>query len=123
MTGIGEVEKAVWRYLDALHDGNVEELAKAFAPESALYATADGNANAVAIEPWLDRVRNRKSARDSGFEPSNQIHSIEIVGTMAMAKVSSAFPPMKFTDFLSLVHTDDGWRIVAKTYFAETQPT
>jgi len=41
------------------------------------------------------------------------------VGDMAMAKVSSAFPPKQFTDYLSLVRTKDGWRIVAKTYHAQ----
>ena len=115
---IADVEAAVWAYLNALHDGDAEGLARAFAPTSALYASADGAATALAIEPWLDRVRNRKSARDSGHEAANRIHSIEVVGDMAMAKVSSAFPPKQFTDFLSLVRTDAGWRIVAKTYHA-----
>lgn len=119
---IAEVEIAVWAYLNALHDGNVEGLARAFAPTSALYASADGAAMALAIEPWLDRVRNRKSARDSGYEARNQIHSIEVVGGMAMAKVSSEFPPKRFTDFLSLVRTNEGWRIAAKTYDAEDVP-
>lgn len=113
---IAEVETAVWAYLDALHDGDAGRLERAFAPTSALYASAEGSATALAIEPWLDRVRNRKSARDSGFEAQNRIHSIEVVGDMAMAKVSSSFPPKKFTDFLSLVRTNSGWRIVAKTY-------
>jgi len=119
---IAEVESAVWAYLNALHDGDVEGLARVFAPTSALYASVDGGAMALAIEPWLDRVRNRKSARDSGYDARNRIHSIEVVGDMAMAKVSSAFPPKLFTDFLSLVHTNQGWRITAKTYHAEDVP-
>lgn len=116
---IAEVESAVWLYLDALHGGDVEGLARVFAPTSALYASADGAPMALAIGPWLDRVRSRKSARDSGYEARNEIHSIEVVGDMAMAKVSSVFPPKRFTDFLSLVRTGDGWRIVAKTYYAQ----
>ncbi|MBL8584694.1 MAG: nuclear transport factor 2 family protein [Rhizobiaceae bacterium] len=116
---IAAVEAAVWDYLEALHEGDVERLARVFAPASALHASTDGAATAIAIEPWLDRVRNRKSAKDSGFEPQNRIHAIEVVGDMAMAKVSSAFPPKQFTDFLSLVRTKDGWRIAAKTYFAQ----
>jgi hypothetical protein len=116
---IAQVESAVWLYLNALHDGNADGLAQVFAPTSALYASADGAAAALAIEPWLDRVRHRKSARDSGYEARNQIHSIEVVGDMAMAKVSSAFPPKQFTDFLSLVRTKAGWRIAAKTFHAE----
>lgn len=116
---IADVEATVWSYLNALHDGDADGLARAFAPNSALYASAGGAATALAIEPWLDRVRNRKSARDSGHEAQNRIHSIEVVGDMAMAKVSSEFPPKRFADFLSLVRTSSGWRIVAKTYHAE----
>ena len=115
---IADVEAVVWLYLEALHAGDVAGLAKAFAPGSALYASADGQATALAIEPWLERVRNRKSAKDSGFESRNAILSIEVEGSMAMAKVTSAFPPKSFVDYLSLVKTEAGWRIVAKTYHA-----
>ena len=116
---ISQVQDALWIYLEALHNGDVDGLARAFAPASALYASADGEATALPIEPWLDRVRNRKSAKDSGYDAQNRILSIEVVGDMAMAKVSSAFPPKHFTDFLSLVRTKDGWRIVSKTYHAQ----
>lgn len=115
---IADVEAVVWLYLDALHAGDVAGLGKAFAPGSSLYASVDGEASALALEPWLERVRNRKSAKDSGFESANAILSIAVEGSMAMAKVTSAFPPKRFIDFLSLVKTNGGWRIVAKTYHA-----
>lgn len=118
MSDLAEVESAVWTYLNALHGGDVEGLARVFAPASALYASTDGAATALAIDQWLDLVRNRKSARDSGYEARNQVHSIEVFGDVAVARVSSAFPPKQFTDFLSFVRTSDGWRIVAKTYQA-----
>lgn len=117
-TDIADVHEAVQAYLDALHDGNADALARIFAPGSALHASAEGKAASLPLDPWLERVRGRTSARDSGHAPENRIHSIEVVDDMAMAKVSSAFRPKRFTDFLSLVRTDDGWRIVAKTYQA-----
>lgn len=115
---IADVEAVVWLYLEALHAGDVPGLANTFAPGAALYASVDGQATTLALEPWLERVRNRKSAKDSGFESSNAILSIAVEGSMAMAKVTSAFPPKRFVDYLSLVKVDAGWRIVAKTYHA-----
>lgn len=115
---IADIETVVWLYLEALHAGDVVGLAKAFAPGSALYASTDGEASSLALEPWLERVRNRKSAKDSGFESHNAVLSIEVESSMAMAKVTSAFPPKRFVDYLSLVKTDAGWRIAAKTYHA-----
>ena len=122
MSDIAEVETIARIYLEALHDGDADGLARVFAPSSALYASIGGSATALGIEAWLDRVRNRKSARASGHEARNAIHAIEVVGDMALVKVSSAFPPNRFTDFLSLVRTADGWRIVAKTYHVEAAP-
>lgn len=119
---ISDVEAVVRLYLDALHEGDTDMLGRVFAPESALYASVDGEPMALPVGQWLDRVRNRKSARDSGFESRNAILSIETEGDMAMAKVTSAFPPKRFVDYLSLVRTTDGWRIVAKTYHAEDVP-
>lgn len=118
-SNIAEVEAVVRLYLEALHEGDVDTLGRVFAPDSALYASADGEATTLAIRPWLDRVRNRKSARDSGFESRNRVLSIETEGDMAMAKVTSAFPPKRFVDYLSLIRTTGGWRIAAKTYHAE----
>jgi ketosteroid isomerase-like protein len=119
---IAEVEAVVWAYLQALHDGDVAGLRKAFAEGAALYSSIDGRPAILGIQPWLERVEGRKSARDSGYESANRVLSIEVVGDMASAKVTSAFPPKRFVDFLSLVRTASGWRIVAKTYFAEEIP-
>ena len=118
-SAVAEVEAVLWLYLEALHHGDVDVLAKVFAPGSALHAASDGKATTIALEPWLERVRNRKSAHASGFESRNHVLSIEVESSMAMAKVTSAFPPKSFVDYLSLVRTDEGWRIVAKTYHAE----
>ncbi|MCG8274569.1 nuclear transport factor 2 family protein [Aquamicrobium sp. NLF2-7] len=119
---IAEVEAVVWRYLHALHVGDVDALRQAFAPGSALYAAINGEATALAVEPWLERVQNRKSPEASGFKSQNRILSIEVEGDMAMAKVTSAFPPKRFVDYLSLVRTVSAWRIAAKTYHAEDIP-
>lgn len=119
---IAEVEAVVRGYLDALHEGDVDGLGKAFAAGSALYASIDGQVSVLAVEPWLERVRNRKSAKDSGFDSQNFVLSIELEQSMAVAKVTSAFPPKRFIDYLSLVRTASGWRIVAKTYHAEDIP-
>lgn len=115
---IAAVEAVLWLYLDALHEGNVDGLAQAFAPGSALYASTNGEVSIIALESWLERVRNRKSPKDSGHESRNDIFSIEVEGDMALAKVTSTFPPKRFIDFLSLVRTNAGWKIVAKTYHA-----
>lgn len=119
---INAIEAVVRRYLEALYAGDVGVLGEVFAPNAALYAVADGEATSIALAPWLDRVKNRVSAKAQGFDSGNAILSIETEGSMALAKVTSAFPPKRFVDYLSLVETGTGWRIVAKTYHAEDVP-
>jgi len=77
---IAGVESAVWLYLNGLHDGDVEGLARVLAPTSALYASADGAPMALAIQPLArprpePQVRPRQRIR--GAQPD---HSIAVVG-------------------------------------------
>ena len=39
----------------------------------------------------------------------------------AFAKVECALPPRFFVDYLTLLKTKDGWRIVAKAFKTETK--
>ena len=39
----------------------------------------------------------------------------------AFAKVECALPPRFFVDYLTLLKTKDGWRIVAKAFKTETR--
>lgn len=114
---IAAVEAVAMAYLDALYAGDADRLAAIFLPQSSLFArAADGTPAVLGRDAWLDIVRGRQSARDAGHRNTNQVFSVEVIGTMALARVTASHPPNRFDDFLSLVKTADGWRIVAKTY-------
>jgi hypothetical protein len=114
---IAAVEATAWAYLDALYDGDADRLGKLFLPESGLFTgTADGQAAVVPRDAWLDRVRGRQSARDARHANTNAVFAIEVIGTVAMARVTASHPPNRFDDLLSLVKTSGGWKIAAKTY-------
>lgn len=116
-TDIADAEATALAYLEALYVGDADGLALLFIPEASLFArSAEG---AVAILPrdrWLDIVRGRQSARDAGHPRTNRVFSVEVVGATALARVTASHPPNRFEDFLCMVRTDAGWRIVAKTY-------
>lgn len=114
---IAAVAATATAYLEALHAGDADALADLFLPESSLFAQgAEGQTLILPRDRWLDIVRGRQSARDLGHPNANQVFSVEVVGSMALARVTASHPPNRFDDFLSLVKTSAGWRIVAKTY-------
>jgi hypothetical protein len=45
------------------------------------------------------------------------IHSIDVAGDTASAKVTDDFAGLRFTDLLSLLKVDGHWQIVSKVYY------
>ncbi|MGH9904872.1 MAG: PQQ-binding-like beta-propeller repeat protein [Pyrinomonadaceae bacterium] len=49
------------------------------------------------------------------------IESIDITGNAAIAKIVLDYPQVKFTDYMSLLKIDGEWKIINKTFYAETK--
>lgn len=114
---IAAVEATAHAYLQALYEGDADRLQDLFLPQSCLFTGgADGTAQVIGRDDWLARVRGRQSARAAGFADTNAVFAVEVIGTVAMARVTASHPPNRFDDFLSLVKTAQGWKIAAKTY-------
>lgn len=104
-------------YFDGLYHCDVERLAAVFHP-LALYATADET-------PFLHRpmpeyfavVAQRQSPASRGEVRRDHIDDIRIAGdNTAFAQVRCSIGERDFVDFLTLVRTDDRWRIIAKVF-------
>jgi hypothetical protein len=115
------IEKTLWTYLDGLHEGDADKIAAAFHPVSHLYSEKDGAVVDVPRDQWLDMVRSRPSAKSQGHARHDRIVTIDQSGPVsAFAKVECALPRF-FVDYLTLLKTKDGWRIVAKAFKTETR--
>ena len=89
---------------------------------SHLYSETDGGVADVPRDKWLDMVRGRVSAKAQGQARHDRIVTIDQSGPVtAFAKVECALPPRFFVDYLTLLKTSDGWRIVAKAFKTETR--
>lgn len=114
---IRAIEATARAYLDALYDGDADQLATLFLPQAGLFTgSADGQPAVMLRDEWLDRVRGRPSARAEGHANTNEVFAVEAMGTVAMARVTASHPPNRFDDLLSLVKTSGGWKIAAKIY-------
>lgn len=116
------IEAVVKTYLDGLYEGNVEKLASAFHPTSALTYEQDGELRPIPRDSWFDAVRNRPSPQSQGLSRTDEILQIDQSGpTTAFVKLKCAIPPRFFTDYLSLLKVDGRWQVAQKVFAVEVR--
>ncbi|MBR0645085.1 nuclear transport factor 2 family protein [Plastoroseomonas hellenica] len=117
---LAAIEAVLHTYFDGLHEGDTEKLAASFHACSHLYSAEDGGLLDQPRATWFDRVRNRPAPSKAGLARHDQILFIDQSGPdTAIAKVACAIPPRFFTDYLSLLKTAEGWKIVSKIFRTE----
>lgn len=104
----------------AFNELNPEALEQGFHPDFAIFS-ADGEAiKKFPIAEWVKRTRDRKASAD--FDPAKNVWkhhfaSVDITGHSASVKIELSKDGKKvYTDYLSLLKFDSGWRVVAKVY-------
>ncbi|MDA8021341.1 MAG: nuclear transport factor 2 family protein [Thermoanaerobaculia bacterium] len=104
----------------AFNELNPDALERGFHPDFAIFS-ADGEAiKKYPIADWVKRTRERKSADD--FDPATNVWehhfaSVDVTGHSASVKIELSKDGKKvYTDYLSLLKFESGWRIVAKVY-------
>ena len=116
------IEATVRTYFDGLHEGDADKLASVFHEASALTFEQDGKVVVWPRDQWLKIVRERASPKAGGLARDDAILSVDQSGpTTAFVKVRCQIPPRYFTDYLVLLKTAEGWRIVSKVYRADVR--
>ena len=119
---VAEVEKVVWTYLDGLYEGDTSKLGAAFHEVSHLYSAGENGVSDLPRAAWFDMVQSRPSPKSKGLQRTDRIVSIDFAGPeTALVKVECSIHPRYFTDYLTLLKLKDGWRIVSKTFRADTK--
>jgi hypothetical protein len=123
MTGeIDAIERVVWTYLDGLYEGDATKIGKAFHEGSHLYSMHEGGVSDLPREKWLEMVKGRPSPKSKGLKRTDRIVSIDLSGPeTAFVKLECAIPPRYFTDYLTLLKLNEGWRVVSKTFRTDTR--
>lgn len=119
---IRAIEKTVQTYFDGLYEGDADKIASVFHSVSHLYVANGSEVTDLPREQWLKMVRERPSAKSQNLERRDRIVSIDMSGPeTAFVKVECQIPPRYFTDYLSLLKLGQDWRVVSKTFRADTR--
>lgn len=105
------IEEVALDYLEGGRDADFARLSGAFHPSARLQFVKQGVYTEWSIADYL---AGRKNAKPK--QARVQVHSIDLAGTCAVAKVESDFGDYGFVDYLSLLKLGDRWFIVNKVF-------
>ncbi len=123
MTAQEEFKTLVDNYYDGMYHGDPLLIRKAFHPQARLEGIMAGQFFAgMTMESFckfvtlMPKPADTKDKRDCRFDVLDQ------TGDQAVLKVTDYIFGVWFTDYLSLLKTKDGWRVVNKTYYSDKLP-
>ena len=101
-------------YFKGIYEGNIETLANIFNPGTLLFGDINRQPYAKTLKQYLDGVKNRQSPKDSGKPFKGTIISVDVVNSIAIAKVHVKMYEFNYDEFLSFHKIDNRWVIVNK---------
>ena len=118
---LAKVEEAVSYYMKGAIKRDFEHLAKGWHDEAKMFGM-DKEKKLVIYDKDFWKKSFEKSIDDPKYKRTSEILSVDIVGTIASAKVKTVVKSSKgsviFMDLLNLLKINDKWQIVNKIYDA-----
>ncbi len=109
--------QAISVYFDGIHHSDTALLRQVFHPKARYSCATEGALTHLSMEEYFPIVDKRPSPASRNEPRADRILSIEFAGPVtAFAKLECAIGPKFFTDFLTFVHVDGRWQIIAKVF-------
>lgn len=117
-----KIQLMLVRYFDGLYHSDTSLLATVFHADATYVCASDDELLQLDMEAYFPIVEVRPSPHSRNEPRVDAIRSIQFAGPKtAFAHVNCAIGERYFNDFLSLIKTDEGWRIIAKVFHYETR--
>ena len=102
-------------YYDGMIEGDAAKLGRAFHPRASIVGNEGGGLTWSTLEEFAAEC---KGAVSHAGPYDWRIESLSFAGDTALVRLGGHFAGVWYSDDLSLVWTDDAWRIVHKTFYA-----
>ncbi|MGZ3943792.1 MAG: nuclear transport factor 2 family protein [Mucilaginibacter sp.] len=103
-----------YNYFKGIYEGDVNVLSAVFYPGTLLFGDVKGQPYAKTLDQYLDGVQHRQSPKDSGKAFKGTIKSIDVINSIAVAKVHVKMYEFNYDELLSFHKIDSRWLIVNK---------
>ena len=118
---IQEISFLLGDYFDGLYEGDIQKFSNVFHPESQFYFSDGESVTDWPRTEYFEMISNRPSPSSQDLIRHDKIISINVSGpATAFAIVQCAIPPRYFTDYLTLLKVNEGWKIISKTFHTDT---
>lgn len=101
-------------YFTGVFNGDTGLLSSIFHPQTLVSGDVNGQPYFKTLDQYLDGVKSRKSPQSLNEKFKMEILSIEIINSIAVAKVHLPMFEFNYYDLLSLSKIDGRWVIVNK---------
>jgi len=109
-----EITATLNNYFKGIYEGDTTLLSTIFYSGTLLFGDVKGQPYYKTLAEYLKGVANRQSPKDSGKPFRGTIVSIEIISSIAIAKVSVQMYEFNYSELLSFHKIDNNWVIVNK---------
>jgi hypothetical protein len=114
------IKDTIQTYFESMFESSGEKVHAAFHPNAKITGEIDGELHEMSVADFAGFVQSQQpSPRDKGETPRLDVVSLDIAGKTAVARVRDDYLGMTFLDTLSLLKTDDQWRIYTKLFHVE----
>jgi hypothetical protein len=108
------ISRVLETYFKGIYTGDIELLKTVYYPGTLLFGDVKGQPYAKTLEQYLDGVAHRQSPKDSGKPFKSEIIGIDVVNSIAVARVRVKMYDFNYQEFLSFHKLDNHWLIVNK---------
>ena len=112
-----EVRAVLESYFRGQATGDGSHMRPIFQPSASLYWIREGKYTERPSSDWIASYTGKPAADEA--ERKRRIASLDITGNAAAAKLVSDYPTAVVTDYMSLLKTESGWKVVAKTFVVQ----
>jgi hypothetical protein len=108
------ISQVLDNYFKGIYEGDIPLLSSTFNQGTLLFGDVKGQPYAKTLDEYLDGVKNRKSPKDSGQPFKSEIISIEVINSIATARVNVKMYALNYQELLSFHKIGNRWLIVNK---------
>lgn len=111
-----EIRAVIDDYFQGMYRSDRTRLERAFHADGRICGWDEGKLIDAPISKFIDFASAAGAPADEGEAFDMEIVSMEVAGSAARVTVRDLYKGLRFTDFMTLLKFEHGWRIVSKTF-------
>ncbi|WP_135506397.1 nuclear transport factor 2 family protein [Roseovarius aestuariivivens] len=112
-----EIRDLMQRYFDGLYQSDSTVLRGVFHADLAYVNGTSGNYESMGLDAYMARIDARTSPASRGDLRDEQIERIALKGDrIGIVEARMTMMGRKYEDLLTIMNTDDGWRVLTKVF-------